>query len=653
VPGPRTVARSWRACSGPKPRKTNARSNLRHALWRIRKTIESDHHAAPYLLTDELAVSFNAGADFWLDTAILTHNGESLQDQLSALAVYRGELLPGFYDDWATLERERLESVFQHKMQRLLDRLVEERRWPDVLEWSERWVALGHAPEPGYRALMLAHAELGNRARVAQVYQRCREALFNDLGVEPSATTRRLYERLRQDESEPTTAPGAPDVAVRAEDEPPVPGEPPFLGLHYFDEADADRFFGRERLTARLLGRLRTEPFLAVIGASGSGKSSVVRAGLVPALRHARREAQVHVLTPTAHPLEALAATLLPGGPRGGAERVALLDELSRDPHGLRRFLGQRGRPVERVLLVVDQFEEVFTLSDDAFEREAFVDNLLAATAAPETPLCVVMALRADFYAHCAQHARLREMVAQHQEYVGAMSGTELRRAVEGPAEHGGWTLEPGLVNVLLRDVGEEPGVLPLLSHALLETWQRRRGRRLTLAGYAAAGGVQGAIAQTAESVFAQRLRGAQQPIVRRIFVELTELGEGTQDTRRRRAVPELARGAAEEPAIRAVLHVLAEARLVTLDEQTAEVAHEALIREWPRLREWLNQDREGLRQRRQLGAAAREWARLGHDAGLLYRGVRLEQALGWAREHPPGAHHRRAGVPRCVARAH
>src|SRR5579859_2801614 len=180
----------------------NARSNLRHALWRIRKAIESDQAATPYLLADELAVSFNAGANYWLDAAILTRGSNTLQDLTESVAAYRGELLPGLYDDWITLERERLEALFQDKMQRLLDRLIEERRWAQVLEWGERWVALGHAPEPGYRALMRAHAELGDRARVAAVYQRCREALFNELGVEPSPATRRLHERLRRDEPE-------------------------------------------------------------------------------------------------------------------------------------------------------------------------------------------------------------------------------------------------------------------------------------------------------------------------------------------------------------------------------------------------------------------------------------------------------------------
>ena len=247
--------------------------------------------------------------------------------------------------------------------------------------------------------------ELGNRSAVAAVYQRCREALFNDLGVGPSAATRRLYERLRQDEPEPTAEGGESPTAAAVQDDAPATGEPPYQGLHYFDEGDAERFFGRERVTARLLGRLRTESFLGVIGASGSGKSSIVRAGLVPALRRARGGADAKgrsatglaVLTPTAHPLEALATSLLASNVGGvGAQRVALLDELSRDPHGLRRFLGHREQPAKNVLLVVDQFEEVFTLCNDSFEREAFVENLLGASDGPDGPGSVVIALRAD-----------------------------------------------------------------------------------------------------------------------------------------------------------------------------------------------------------------------------------------------------------------
>jgi WD40 repeat protein/DNA-binding SARP family transcriptional activator/ABC-type branched-subunit amino acid transport system substrate-binding protein len=604
----------------------NARSNLRHALWRIRKTIEPDQSAPPYLLTDDLAVSFNAGANYQLDAAILARACGSVKDEIEVLATYRGELLPGFYDDWVTLERERLEALFQHKMQRLIERLVEERKWADVLEWGERWIALGHTPEPGYRALMIAHAELGNRSGAAAVFRRCREALFNELGVEPSAATQRLYEQVRTDDSLE-----AQPIAPVIEQQTPAPGESPFQGMHYFDEADAQRFFGRERLTAALAKRIAAEPLVAVIGASGSGKSSLVRAGLVPALR-GRGPWSIQVLTPGSHPLEALAGGLISGANDYAKERAKLVSELGRDPHGLQRFLVRRSRSDGPTMLIVDQFEELFTICQDSFEREAFVENMLAA-AETDSPDRMVITLRADFYAHCGLYPSLRHALAHHQEYVGPLSATELRQAIEAPAEQGGWELEPGLVDLLLRDVGEEPGALPLLSHALLETWQRRRGRRLTLAGYRAAGGVQGSIAQTAESVFSARLTPEQQAIARRVFLRVTELGEGTQDTRRRAAIGELIGRHDGDGEVRQVLHALADARLITVNETSVEVAHEALIREWPRLRDWLNQDRESLRIHRQLTRAAEEWERLGRDEGGLYRAARLNQAVGWAAE--------------------
>src|SRR5688500_6050855 len=187
------------------------------------------------------------------------------------------------------------------------------------------------------------------------------------------------------------------------------------------------------------------------------------------------------------------------------------------------------------------------------------------------------------------------------------MTTEELRSAIEEPAKRGHWEFEPGLVDLILRDVGDEPGALPLLSHALLETWKRRAGHTLTLKGYADAGGVHGAIAHTAESVY-QNLSLSEQTIVRNILLRLTELGEGTEDTRRRASFDELMSHVEDADGVRAVLDTLAEARLVTLSEDSAEVAHEALIREWPQLREWLSQDREGIILHRHLTDAAHEW---------------------------------------------
>jgi WD40 repeat protein len=381
----------------------------------------------------------------------------------------------------------------------------------------------------------------------------------------------------------------------------------------YFDETDTDLFFGREALTEHLAKHVMAlamdtpSRFLAVVGASGSGKSSLVRAGLAVALKRAGWD--VRVFNPTTNPLRILETNL------------SLI----------------RKNGMERVLILVDQFEEVFTLCRDEIERIAFIEKLLSSVKDKSKKITVVIALRADFYSHCAQYPLLRQAVAAEQEYIGQMTAQELRRAIEEPAKRGGWEFEPGLVDVLLNDIGAqgtsepEPGALPLLSHALLATWERRIGRTFTLEGYRTSGGVRGAIAETAESVFNDQLNQSQQELARDVFLRLTELGEGTEDTRRRAGLNELVRQSAEAAQLRAVLNTLAEARLITLNEDSAEVAHEALIREWQRLHEWLTQDREGLLLQRHLTESAHEWEVRGHDPAELYRGARLAQAREWA----------------------
>lgn len=422
--------------------------------------------------------------------------------------------------------------------------------------------------------------------------------------------------------------------------EPPTPGEPPFKGLQYFDEVDSDLFFGREALIARLVARLsEAENLSVVIGASGSGKSSVVRAGLIPVLKKGTAlldgirppadstEWNIHVITPSMHPLQALAVELTR---TLDSVRVTatFIDDMSQDPRSLALFLA-RHHAQKHVLLVIDQFEELFTICHDEFEREAFIDNLLTALKQANGKFTAILTLRADFYGHLAQYPELRIAVASHQEFIGPMRGDEMRRAIEEPARRGHWAFEPGLVDLILRDVGDQPGALPLLSHALLETWQRRAGHILTLKGYADAGGVRGAIAHTAESVY-EKLSPDEQAIVRHIFLRLTELGEGTEDTRRPASFDELVSLAENSDKARAVLNMLAEARLVTMGDETAEVAHEALIREWPTLREWLSQDRESLRLHRYLTKAVHEWEKTGRDSSYLLSGTRLAQYEEW-----------------------
>jgi WD40 repeat protein/transcriptional regulator with XRE-family HTH domain len=450
-------------------------------------------------------------------------------------------------------------------------------------------------------------------------------------------------------EEEPKAVARLLDLAanVRREDA-PATGLSPYKGLNYFDESDSDFFVGRELLTAKLtervlaltsVGSSSEMRFLAVVGASGSGKSSLVRAGLVSALRwnKASTDWYIHVLIPTAHPLESLAQTLTQES-NSVTAIATLMDDLARDERSLHLFAKRKlgAGNGARVLLVIDQFEEVFALCRSEEERAAFIGNLLRASFEVDGPVIVIITLRADFYAPCASYPALREALARHQEYIGAMNEEELRRAIEEPAQRGRWEFEPGLVDLLMHDVGREPGALPLLSHALLETWQRRRGRTMTLSGYTSSGGVRGAIAETAEAVFADQFTHEQQAIARRIFLRLTELGDdaGAGDTRRRATFSELILKPDEAPTTHNVLKTLADARLIITNQDSAEVAHEALIREWPTLHGWLEENREGLRLHRQLTESANEWSAMNRDRDLLYRGVRLAQTREWATVH-------------------
>lgn len=434
---------------------------------------------------------------------------------------------------------------------------------------------------------------------------------------------------------------------VKREDA-PVIGLCPYKGLNYFDESDADLFVGREALTARLTDRVLSlsvgdqagsERFLAIVGSSGSGKSSLVRAGLLPSLRWNKQSANwlIHVFTPSAHPLESLATSLTKEVSSVDAT-LKLMDDLKRDPRSLSiyasRLLQTTGAPF--LLLFIDQFEELFAVCRSEEERSTFIDNLLNATVWENGRTIIVIALRADFYAACAGYPQLRQGLARNQDYIGVMNDEELRRVIEEPARRGHWELEPGLTDLILRDVGHEPGALPLLSHALYETWQRRHGRNLTFSGYSSAGGVRGAIAETAEAVFMDQFTPEQQGIARRIFLRLTELGSETaaSDTRREVKFCELILKPEEAHATQTVLKALVDARLITTSQESAQVAHEALIREWPTLRSWLEENRQGLLIHRHLTDASKDWDNSNREKDLLYRGIRLAQVSEWAASH-------------------
>ncbi|MGY0064969.1 nSTAND1 domain-containing NTPase [Streptomyces sp. LZ34] len=401
----------------------------------------------------------------------------------------------------------------------------------------------------------------------------------------------------------------------------------PYAGLRPFREQDAEWFFGREQLVDELVERLERQPFVVVIGASGSGKSSLLRAGLVPRLGAV---ATTVVLTPGPRPLEECAVRL---GALAGVTPGGLYEELKEDPENLGRVVRQitarSGAVGGDVVLIVDQFEETFTLCQDDDERDCFIEALVTAASAEAGRCRVVLGVRADFYPYCTHNAPLVKAMRDAQVPVGPMSLDELRRAVVKPAQRAGLSVEGALLATLVAQAHAQPGMLPLLSHALLQTWRRRRGNALTLEAFEAAGGLEGGLARTAEDFYRQ-LDGQHRKLARRVFVRLTALGEGTQDTRRPARLEEL-EGLAEAGGggIGAVLDHAAGARLLTLDRERVELAHEALIRCWPRLRSWLTEDREAMRTLRQLTDAAQVWETLGRDPGALYRGARLTMATG------------------------
>ncbi|MFD9902914.1 hypothetical protein [Streptomyces sp. NPDC059063] len=381
--------------------------------------------------------------------------------------------------------------------------------------------------------------------------------------------------------------------------EPADASDAPYRGLARFEPDDSSRFFGRTRLTDDLVELTRAHRITVVLGPSGSGKSSLLRAGLVPRLQSTTdqelRPAAIRILTP---------------GPRPAREHRE-------------RLTAAAG--AGDTWLVVDQFEETFTLCQDPDERQEFLRRLMQAHD-PGSRLRVVLGMRADFYARCLEHQDLATLLRKASLPVGPMTPDELREVIVKPAATAGLIVERALTARLMGEVTGEPGGLPLLSYVLLETWRRRCGRTLTLQAYEAAGGLHGAIAQTAEDLYTQ-LTPAQAQTARRILLRLITPGEGAPDTRRPADRSEVTGGSTADYDPHIVLHRLARARLVTLDDDTVDLAHEALLTAWPRLRDWIDQARERLIVHRRLTDAATAWHEVDRDPGGLYRGIQLAAA--------------------------
>jgi len=436
-------------------------------------------------------------------------------------------------------------------------------------------------------------------------------------------------------------------------------GQCPYRGLELFDVDHAPLFFGREALTEWLLNALKRKPpgvenrFLAIVGASGGGKSSLARAGLMAALKDGKLDGSGSwpraICRPGAEPFFSLARALTTIAPESVSAMV--FDRLQGRKDGERSLhvaaglvLGEPPR-AERLVVLVDQFEEVFTLCNDEAERRDFIANLLHAATVAGGRSIVVLTMRADFYPRCASYDDLAVALSDHQVLVGPMTEDELRRAIDRPARLAGLEPEPGLVELLVDDIRGRAGALPLLQFALQEVWQRREDYRLTIRTYREIGQIEGALQRKADAVYGT-FTDEQKELCRRVFLRLVQPGEGSEDTRRRASLRELLPNNPEQAgAVQAIISRLAdpESRLLTTERQqtasgeaTLEVAHEALIRGWPQLRKWIETDRAGHRTQLRLAEAAKEWADAGVETkeGTLYTGARLAVTSEWAASH-------------------
>jgi WD40 repeat protein/serine/threonine protein kinase/two-component SAPR family response regulator len=425
----------------------------------------------------------------------------------------------------------------------------------------------------------------------------------------------------------------------------------PYKGLRSFQEADAADFFGRNALVERLLSRIREDGagsrFLALVGPSGSGKSSTIGAGLLPLLRSGAITGSdnwfIAQMVPGRHPLDELEIALLR---IAVSQPSGLMEQLRRDERGLLRA-ASLALPDEgsEFLLIIDQFEEIFTLATDTNESIKLLQLLVAAVTDPRSQVRVLISLRADFYDRPLTHIEFGRLVRARTEVVVPMDAEEMSQAINEPAVRAGAQLEPELMTKMVADVGDQPGALPLLQYALTELFERRDGQRLTLAAYHEMGGVLGALGRRAEEIY-QSLDKVEQDMTRQLFLRLVALGEGVEDTRRRvlRSELEALQPAAETDIddspftspLDSVLNTFGRNRLLTFDRDpttrgpTVEVAHEALLREWERLRGWLDESRNDIRQERVVSRAAEEWEQHNRDESFLLHGARLEQFEKW-----------------------
>jgi WD40 repeat protein/DNA-binding SARP family transcriptional activator len=633
----------------------DAHHNLSQALFRLRRAIGDRQATPPFLIITRQALQFNPASDYCLDVTGFTrllavcqaHDhprlaacDACLERLAGALALYQGDFLAGFsagdglaFEEWTLLQRERLGRLADETLGHLAGAYGERGEYQQALAYAWRRVELDPWREDACRSLMRLLALSGERETALAQYAAFQGRLAVELGMQPALETQRLAELIRAGE-----VPGVPSLPLYST--PPCP----YRGLFAFRTADAPFFFGREDFSERLARVLSPQPMLAVIGPSGSGKSSVIFAGLLPRLRQSEEVWLTAVFRPGRQPFHALAGALLTllEPDMGEAALPAGIEELA---HMLSQGQLALTEVAERILhkhpgasqllLIVDQFEELYTLGLEEETCERFLDvllQLISPAPVPSTsPSCLhlVLTLRADFMGCALAYRPFADALQDADVKLGPMTRGDLRRAILKPAEGQGVTFQAGLVERILDDVGGRAGNLPLLEFALTQLWERQAAGQLTHAAYEAIGQMKGALACYAEEVYAG-LSHADQARARRIFLQMVRPGQRAEDTCRLVTRAELG----EDDW--ALVRRLADARLVVTDrdaagQETARMVHEALIRGWIRIEEWLRADRAFRVWQERLRVALRQWEASRRDQGALLHGALLAEAESWA----------------------
>jgi energy-coupling factor transporter ATP-binding protein EcfA2 len=418
----------------------------------------------------------------------------------------------------------------------------------------------------------------------------------------------------------------------------------PYPGLEPFTAQQAGLFFGRNEEYQRLRERVESSPFVAVVGASGSGKSSLVLAGLLPKLESNWR---VLVLTPGARAIRELANQWVALAAEKEQTVNSVTDLMARclaQADGLSNILAlylAQHKEVAKLLIVVDQFEELFTqttgmIAEDHQQQRQFIANLVDVTRSLSQQVCIVITLRADFVRHCLDFPELSALLESRQLLLGPLTEQARREIIIMPAQKVGAMFEEGLVTRILAEWRNQPAALPLVQFALAQLWQRRYGLWLTHNAYDESGGISGAIDQSAERVYTQLNQQTQQPLAHNLFLRLVTFDETTNFTRRRIHRDELQLAEVASHDVDEVISKFADrnVRLIMVDAHTIELAHEALIERWERLQRWLNEDRSGLHIHRRLTEIATIWEERNRNSSYLYRGSQLAEATKWAKQH-------------------